>query len=496
MPQQTLAQFGQTIKAKHPEYADMADEDVGSKVLAKYPQYQDMVSSQDPVAGAGSLGTPQPPAHPAVDMQPSIIGPTSTASPMQRAFGANPIGDAVSVVGQHIKNLATAPFQEPQNIPEAIAGATVGPSGLGAARAVGQSVGSLGKSFRSLGQGDYAVAANNAADAIPVVGPFARQMENDASKHGVLASLLGGGVDAGSAALLSKGVGALAPESNVIGQNYSPSNAASFEGFTGKATGMGKNFIPQDITPQALSPIRDTVAKLASSSDPALRAIADSVTSKTTAPLDRVNALDSVIQKSLDNLESIHKPILDTSAAAPVDTSALVQGLKAKMSPLLGDADNAAIQDLIDRTGNVKTVGDLGKFRQVLNLENSPEFRQSQIQAGRSGHATQASSDLLGNVRSQYYNELQNITGQDMQPLKIQESNLLTAKEALQNQRSGLAKSEAEFNAPTSIRDKVGNFAEVIKSPKQVVSQRLLRQSPASPVSEYIRKSLTNLTPP
>lgn len=46
MPQQTLAQFGQTIKARHPEYADMADEDVGSKVLAKYPQYQDMVAPQ------------------------------------------------------------------------------------------------------------------------------------------------------------------------------------------------------------------------------------------------------------------------------------------------------------------------------------------------------------------------------------------------------------------------------------------------------------------
>lgn len=41
-----LAQFGQTIKAKHPEYADIPDEDLANKVLAKYPQYRDMVAPQ------------------------------------------------------------------------------------------------------------------------------------------------------------------------------------------------------------------------------------------------------------------------------------------------------------------------------------------------------------------------------------------------------------------------------------------------------------------
>ena len=45
MAQQTLEQFGQTVKAKHPEYSDMSDTDVGNKVIAKYPQYKDMVSS-------------------------------------------------------------------------------------------------------------------------------------------------------------------------------------------------------------------------------------------------------------------------------------------------------------------------------------------------------------------------------------------------------------------------------------------------------------------
>lgn len=39
-----LQEFGQTIKAKYPEYKDISDEELGTKMLAKYPEYQDMVS--------------------------------------------------------------------------------------------------------------------------------------------------------------------------------------------------------------------------------------------------------------------------------------------------------------------------------------------------------------------------------------------------------------------------------------------------------------------
>lgn len=42
MPQ-TLQQFGQTIKAKYPQYADIPDEELGSKMISKYPQYKDLV---------------------------------------------------------------------------------------------------------------------------------------------------------------------------------------------------------------------------------------------------------------------------------------------------------------------------------------------------------------------------------------------------------------------------------------------------------------------
>jgi len=40
-----IAQFGQTIKQKYPQYQDMDDADLGQKMLSKYPQYQDMVTT-------------------------------------------------------------------------------------------------------------------------------------------------------------------------------------------------------------------------------------------------------------------------------------------------------------------------------------------------------------------------------------------------------------------------------------------------------------------
>ena len=67
MAQQTLEQFGQTIKQKYPQYNDLSDTDVANKVLAKYPQYKDMVStapttdtsSQEKFGGPAWLGSKQ-----------------------------------------------------------------------------------------------------------------------------------------------------------------------------------------------------------------------------------------------------------------------------------------------------------------------------------------------------------------------------------------------------------------------------------------------------
>lgn len=52
----SLQQFGQTIKAKYPQYQDLGDEEVGQKVLAQYPQYGDMVNQNVSTQGVIQSG--------------------------------------------------------------------------------------------------------------------------------------------------------------------------------------------------------------------------------------------------------------------------------------------------------------------------------------------------------------------------------------------------------------------------------------------------------
>lgn len=49
--------LGQKIKAKHPQYSDMSDEELGRKIVAKYPQYQDIVDAGSGIASNPISGT-------------------------------------------------------------------------------------------------------------------------------------------------------------------------------------------------------------------------------------------------------------------------------------------------------------------------------------------------------------------------------------------------------------------------------------------------------
>lgn len=286
--------------------------------------------------------------------------------------------------------------------------------------------------------------------------------------------------------------GALSSAPPVSGQNYTKAHAAAFEGAIAPATSMGKNFIPQQITTEALSPIRDTAARMSQGS-PIEQGIVKVATDSNTPPLERVGAYQKIVKSAIGDLEAQHAPALAQAASIPVDTTGIVQRLQGRISPTTAPADTAAIQELIGRVKQAKTIGDLNTFRQELNDETSPQYRMSQVQAGRTGVSAEAANDLTGWVRNAYYDNLEQATGQDYAPLKRQESNLFTTQEALQNQQSPLAKAEATFAAPTTLKEKAGNVANVIKDPKTTVTQTFLRESPATKVSTLLRKSLDDL---
>jgi hypothetical protein len=96
----SLEQFGQTIKAKHPEYGDLSDADVATKVLAKYPQYKDMVQSA-PQAAPDSRNFIQ-----------KGVDALTTVTPEQRA-GHGAIVNAMQDFGAGAIQGLTAPIVHP-----------------------------------------------------------------------------------------------------------------------------------------------------------------------------------------------------------------------------------------------------------------------------------------------------------------------------------------------------------------------------------------------
>lgn len=338
------------------------------------------------------------------------------------------------------------------------------------------------------------------ASAVPMVGPAitgtADAMLPQIDK-GNYAGALGTGVgNAALAYLGGKAAGALAGDSIVPGQNYTPSHASAFEGLTAKANGMGPNFIPQNLTSDALSPIRQSASDMIANGNPTEQAVAQAATARGTSPLDRLGAVHTVIQKSLSDLEAQHAPVLQQVAQTPVDMTPIQKGLQAQIKPGMSSADIAGINDLIHRSGQITNLGDLNSFRQIMNEEASPSYRQTPTRAGQASAPQQVATDAANAVRNHYFDQMQQATGTDFQPLKAQESKLLTTKEAIERMQSPEAKAEATFNAPSTVKESLGNLANIIKEPRATVTQTILRESPATRAAMLIRKSLTNLPEP
>lgn len=95
----TLEQFGQTIKAKYPQYNDIPDAELGTKMLSKYPQYSDMVDTSSQVPKEATKEVPIDPAtgKPSTQGKLGLALLQGIANPFLRV-GANvlKVGDALT----------------------------------------------------------------------------------------------------------------------------------------------------------------------------------------------------------------------------------------------------------------------------------------------------------------------------------------------------------------------------------------------------------------
>ncbi len=133
---------------------------------------------------------------------------SSGLTPIQAPQASSPSllsspGDILSTVGSHLKNMIAGPYKaftqpaDPNNQQEVNASAPwsqggAGKLGLGLYRMTAEpTVENAKLAVRKFQAGDKQGAANSAMDALPLVGPWARQIEADTQQKGALAGLAG-----------------------------------------------------------------------------------------------------------------------------------------------------------------------------------------------------------------------------------------------------------------------------------------------------------------
>lgn len=154
-------------------------------------------------------------------VNPSIPVPAALQGPPAPQFGSS-LSDVFNTAAQHAKNMVAGPFHAfadaPRNPEEqqwkgtnpqsGMAANALGQFGLGAARMfVEPTIMNARNAAAQYQAGNTEGAFQSAMDAVPVVGPWAKQIETDTQNKGAVAGLAGLATDVLAPTLAAKGAG-------------------------------------------------------------------------------------------------------------------------------------------------------------------------------------------------------------------------------------------------------------------------------------------------
>jgi hypothetical protein len=235
----------------------------------------------------------------------------------------------------------------------------------------------------------------------------------------------------------------------VPGENYTPAHHQALSAVLARGTGMGKDFIAPDVATDIGSPVRQAAAD-----NPAKAKVIQNG-----SPKDALAATQSILEDAQHQIDSQHNAARKPVASTPVDMKPVQDAIE-KPKSFYKPAEASAINDIRQRAGNVQTLEDLNDFRQYLNKQTAPTYRQSAIAAGRSSVEDDALMSAATAARNHYYDSLEQATGLDFQPAKRTEAGLMKAQESLQNASPGLVNRDVIANEH---KGKLATAADVVE---------------------------------
>lgn len=301
------------------------------------------------VAGATPGGPPQLPVRAAA---PSGITPMTTS---QKLFGVTPLSDTAGNMWQHAKGQVAGLYhafadpvssQEIQRDPYAkemlddpmsrglyriMEAPTL--DALQDAHGLYETGGSQVNSWNPSKydqQGNYVpTVASKLFDAIPIIGPWSRNVENEAHQQGVLPALAGFGVDAATPAAIQKGVGL----------------GASAGGRLAETAGKGLEYLGATTEAKQLAATRKLVS--GSPGEVLTRALKPAVTYGGNADEMFNDTLPSLLKtnQNISSVKSFAQAADDAKAANAAHYNALLDSYREGSMGLYGDGPRSALVD-------------------------------------------------------------------------------------------------------------------------------------------------------
>jgi hypothetical protein len=313
-----------------------------------------------PIQGGG--------ADPFASIASDQAAPAQPKTAGQKLLGENPVGDTLSNVGTHLKNMVAGPYHAftdaPQNAAEQRIKGLPGNSGimgqvdLGAARMFAEPTakalvetgrqahaGNLGLGAKDTTydeQGNYhPTAMSSAMDAVPVAGPWARGVETEAHQKGALPALAGLGTDIAApiagGKILGKGIAATG-----YGMKAASSTPESLQLAGTRAVTKGS---PGQLLQSALKPASSYGAGV---SDTLEKALPDVIKAN---PEPGVAGFAKAADTAAGARGEAYQNLLAPHKNVPVDTSPLVSS-QVNSIPLIAKTENPGIVGATEKVAN------------------------------------------------------------------------------------------------------------------------------------------------
>lgn len=392
----------------------------GPKTPAPPPGYTldpDPVDAPPPPGYTLDADPSTPPA-----VKSSVPVPSGLQGPPAPKFGSS-LGDVFNTVAQHGKNMIVGPFHavmdDPsspaeQDVVNAGGGGMFGRAGLAADRLLGVSASQQsfdqGKNLWKTGNHDAAVQSFE--DAVPLVGPWAKQIETDTQNKGAAAGMAGLATDVFGPSVAAKGAGAVlkpvargvarADVTNMIKPN---ANDAAF----GKAPAEGLLNQPGGVVsmskPQLLAKTRANIGTTG-------QQIGDAVAQAPQTPVDVSDAVNNPFQAALQR-------------AAKGNEKGLVSGLK--------DAQEGYTHDLYFDPASGEIAGQ--NSPKNMNMTPSDIFNLKKDVGDGIRWTNQAFDSDLNATRGEVYGGLKDRLNQavpSVKPLNEQYANMRSGASALE----------------------------------------------------------------